>query len=84
MLIHAVINLLLIFSVHEICRTRLTCPMNFQNVRRRAAVKFNQMSGKNLQMSSEAQTVFTYTEFCFKLTLELNFSAFTDHIFKSV
>ena len=42
------------------------------------------MSGKNLQMSSEAQTVFTYTEFCFKLTLELNFSAFTDHIFKSV
>ena len=42
----------------EIRRSRRTCPANFQNVRRRAVVKFNQMSGERLQMSGEAQKVF--------------------------
>ncbi len=42
----------------EIRRSRRTCPANFRNVRRRAVVKFNQMSGERLQMSGEAQKVF--------------------------
>ncbi len=42
----------------EIRRSRRTCPANFQNVRRRAVVKFNQMSGERPQMSGEAQKVF--------------------------
>ncbi len=40
---------------------RRTCLANFQNVRRRAAVKFNQMSGEKLQMSGEAKKDFAYT-----------------------
>ncbi len=49
-------------SVREVRRTRRTCPANFQNVRRRAAVKFNQMSGEKFQMSGEAKKDFAYTE----------------------
>ncbi len=48
-------------SVREVRRTRRTCPANFQNVRRRAAVKFNEMSGEKLQMSGEAKKDFAYT-----------------------
>ncbi len=47
--------------VLEIRRTRRTCPANFGNVRRRALVKFNQMSGEKLQMSGEAQKNFAYS-----------------------
>ena len=50
------------YSVREVRRTRRTCPANFQNVRRRAAVKFNQMSGEKLQMSGEAEKDFAYTD----------------------
>ncbi len=50
-------------SVREVHRTRRTCPANFQNVRRRAAVKFNQMSGEKLQMSGEAEKDFAYTDY---------------------
>ena len=46
------------FRLPEIRRSRRTCPANFQNVRRRAAVKFNQISGEKLQMSGEAEKVF--------------------------
>ena len=42
----------------EIRRSRRTYPANFQNVRRRAVVKFNKMSGERPQMSGEAQKVF--------------------------
>ena len=45
-------------SVREV---RRTCPASFQNVRRRAAVKFNQMSGEKVQMSGEAKKDFAYT-----------------------
>ncbi len=48
-------------SVREVRRTRRTCPANFQNVRRRATVKFNQMSGEKLEMSGEAKKDFAYT-----------------------
>ncbi len=49
-------------SVREVCWTRRTCPANFQNVRIRAAVKFNQMSGEKLQMSGEAKEDFVHTD----------------------
>ncbi len=48
-------------SVREVRRTRRTCQANFQNVRRRAAVKFNQMSGGKHQMSGQAKKDFAYT-----------------------
>ena len=44
-----------VVRVHEIC------PANFGNVWRRAVVKFNQMSGEKLEMSSEAQNNFAYS-----------------------
>ena len=47
--------------VLSIRRTRRTCPANFGNVRRRAVVKFNQMSGKKLEMSGQAQNKFAYS-----------------------
>ena len=47
--------------VREIRRTRRTCPANFGNVRRRAVVKSNQMSGEKLEMSGEAQNNFAYS-----------------------
>ena len=47
-------------GVCEICRTRRTCPVNFGNVRQGAVVKFNQMSGKKLEMPGEAQYNFAY------------------------
>ena len=53
--------------VHEICQSRRTCPANFGNVRRRAVVKFNQMSCKKLEMSSEAQNNFAYSADCFQI-----------------
>ena len=50
-------------SKHIITKTPLSNLIcwTFQNVRRRAAVKFNQMSDEKLQMSSEAQKYFAYT-----------------------
>ncbi len=56
---------LLLFSdrVREIRRTRQTYPANFGNVRRRAVVKFNQMSGEKLEMSGKAQNNFAYSDF---------------------
>ena len=45
-------------SVSEIRRTRRTCQANFRNVRKRAAFKFNQMSGelktKNVRRSQKS------------------------------
>ena len=49
--------------VREIRRTRRTCPAIFENVRRRAVVKFNQMSVEKLEMSGEAQNNFAYSEY---------------------
>ncbi len=49
------------FRVREIRRTRRTCPAKFGNVRRRAVVEFNQMSGEKLEMSGEAQNNFAYS-----------------------
>ena len=46
--------------VREVRWTRRTCPANFQNIRRRAAAKFNQMSCEKLQMSGEAKKDFVY------------------------
>ena len=48
-------------SICRVRETRWTCPANFGNVRRRAVVKFSQMSGKMLEMSGEAQNNSTYS-----------------------
>ncbi len=40
------------------CRTS---PAKIKNVRRRVPVKFNQMSGEEVEMSGEAQKNFVYT-----------------------
>ncbi len=50
-----------VFRVREIRWTRRTCPVNLENVRRRAIVKSNQMSGEKLEMSDEAQNDFAYS-----------------------
>ena len=50
--------------VREIRGTRRTCPAEFENVRRRAIVKSNQMSGEKLEMSGEAQNNFAYSDMC--------------------
>ena len=50
---------------------------NFQNVRRRAAVKFNQMSGEKLQMSGEAKKDFAYTESGIYIQLSYTLKKFT-------
>ena len=49
-------------KVREIRRTRRTCPAKFENVRRRVVVKFNQMSGKKLEMSGKVLNNFAYSE----------------------
>ncbi len=49
--------------VRGIRRTRWTCPANFGNVRRRAVVKFNQMSG-------EAQNNFAYSAMLNDIAIE--------------
>ncbi len=48
-------------SLHEVRRTCRTSPAKMKNVRRRAPVKFNQMSGEEVKMSGEAQKNFVYT-----------------------
>ena len=48
-------------SLHEVRRTCRTSPAKIENVRRRAPVKFNQMSGEEVEMSGEAQKNFVYT-----------------------
>ncbi len=45
-------------SLHEV---RRTSPAKVKNVRRRATVKFNQMSGEEVKMSGEAQKNFVYS-----------------------
>ncbi len=46
------------YSLHEVRRTCRTSPAKIKNVRRKAPVKFNQMSGEEVEMSSEAQKNF--------------------------
>ncbi len=48
-------------SLHEVCRTCRTSPAKTKNVRRRAPVKFNQMSDEEVEMSGIAQKNFVYT-----------------------
>ena len=50
--------------VCEIRRTRRLCPANFGSVQLRGVVRFNQMSGKKLEMSGKAQNNFAYSS-CF-------------------
>ena len=47
--------------VRKIHWTRQTCPAKFENVRRRAIVQFNKMSGEKLEMSGKAQSNFAYS-----------------------
>ncbi len=42
-------------SLHEVRRTCRTSPAKMKNVRQRATVKLNQMSGEEVKMYSEAQ-----------------------------
>ncbi len=53
-------------SLHEVRQTCRTSPAKMKNVRRRAPVKFNQMSGEEVKMSGEAQKNFVYTVKDFK------------------
>ena len=49
-------------SLHEVRRTCRTCPAKLKNDRRGPPVKFNQMSGEEVQMSGEAKRNFVYTD----------------------
>ncbi len=44
-----------LFILHEVRRTCRTCPATMKNVRRRAPLEFNQMSGDEVEMSGEAK-----------------------------